>query len=153
MKAARNQNTFRAAFRNLRSSRFFMDPSEAYDIRSWPRRDEKKRRRVEAANDGLIRRYGLPPETAQALSEGIYRRTTKLPPGRAMPAKVPFVRTATSDSLVPARSTGAMKGFLETESSAKTGRAFPCPRFPRPFHIGRLGQADVAFCQTTARRS
>jgi hypothetical protein len=37
------------------------------------RRDEDKRRRVEAAVEELRRRYGLPPGTAQVLSEEIYR--------------------------------------------------------------------------------
>jgi hypothetical protein len=50
-----------------------MDPSEACDFNSRRRRDEQKRRRVEAAIEGLIRRDALPPHTAQALSEGIYR--------------------------------------------------------------------------------
>ena len=50
-----------------------MDPSEAYDFfNSRRRRDDKKRQHVEAAVEVLIRRYGLPPETAQVLSEGIY---------------------------------------------------------------------------------
>lgn len=50
-----------------------MDPSEACDFNSRRRRDEQKRRCVEAAIEGLIRRDALPPHTAQALSEGIYR--------------------------------------------------------------------------------
>jgi hypothetical protein len=50
-----------------------MDPSEASDFNNRRRRDEQKRRRVEAAIEGLIRRDALPPHTAQALSEGIYR--------------------------------------------------------------------------------
>jgi hypothetical protein len=50
-----------------------MDPSEARDFNSRRRRDEQKRRRVEAAIEGLIRRDALPPHTAQAMSEGIYR--------------------------------------------------------------------------------
>jgi hypothetical protein len=48
-----------------------MVPSEAYDFSNWPRRDEKKRRRVEAAVKRLIRVYGLRPDTAQTLSDGI----------------------------------------------------------------------------------
>jgi hypothetical protein len=48
-----------------------MDPSEADDSRSLPRRDEEKRRHVEAAVEGLIRRYGLLSEKARALNEGI----------------------------------------------------------------------------------
>jgi hypothetical protein len=50
-----------------------MDPSEAYEfINSRRRRDEKKRHHVETAVEGLISRYGLLPETAHALNEGIY---------------------------------------------------------------------------------
>ena len=49
-----------------------MDPSEAYDFNSRRRRDEHKRRRVEAAVERLIRAFGLPPETGEALSEGVY---------------------------------------------------------------------------------
>jgi hypothetical protein len=44
-----------------------MDPSEAYDFfNSRRRRDEKRRRPVEAAVEGLIRHYGLLPEKARA---------------------------------------------------------------------------------------
>jgi hypothetical protein len=50
-----------------------MDPSEACGFfNSRRRRDGEKRQHVEAAVEVLIRRYGLPPETAQVLSEGIY---------------------------------------------------------------------------------
>ncbi len=50
-----------------------MDPSETYDFfNSRRRRDEEKRHHVEAAVEGLIRRYGLLPEKAHALNEGIY---------------------------------------------------------------------------------
>jgi PHD/YefM family antitoxin component YafN of YafNO toxin-antitoxin module len=50
-----------------------MDSSEACDFfNSRRRRDEKKRHHVEAAVEGLIRRYGLLPEKAHALNEGIY---------------------------------------------------------------------------------
>jgi hypothetical protein len=52
---------------------FVMDSSESYDSdRSSRRRDQDKRRRVEAAVEGPIRRYGLSPKTGQVLSEGIY---------------------------------------------------------------------------------
>jgi hypothetical protein len=50
-----------------------MDPSEGYYFNSRPRRYEEKRRRVEAAVEGLVRRYGLARDTAQALSQWIYR--------------------------------------------------------------------------------
>jgi hypothetical protein len=50
-----------------------MDPSGAYGFNSRRRRDDEKRRRVEAAVERLMRRYRLPPRTAQALSDGIYR--------------------------------------------------------------------------------
>jgi hypothetical protein len=55
-----------------------MDPSEAGDFKGRRRRDEQKRRRVEAAVEGLIRRDGLPPDTAKALSGGIYGRYRNL---------------------------------------------------------------------------
>ena len=48
-----------------------MDHSEACDFSSRRRRDDAKRRRVEAAVDGLVRRYGLPLDAALILSEGI----------------------------------------------------------------------------------
>jgi hypothetical protein len=50
-----------------------MDPSEACNLNSRQRRNDAKRRRVETAAEGLIRRYGLPSNLAQALSEWIYR--------------------------------------------------------------------------------
>ena len=49
-----------------------MNPSQAYDFNSRRRRDEHKRRRVEAAVERLIRAFGLPPESGEALSEGVY---------------------------------------------------------------------------------
>ena len=50
-----------------------MGPSESYDfVNSRRRRDDKKRHHVEAAVEGLFRRYGLLPEKANVLSEGIY---------------------------------------------------------------------------------
>jgi hypothetical protein len=50
-----------------------MDSSEPYDSnRRSRRRDDAKRRRVEAAVEKLIRRYGLSPKTGQELSDGIY---------------------------------------------------------------------------------
>ena len=49
-----------------------MDHSEACKNNSRRRRDDAKRRRVEAAVGGLVGRYGLPPDAAQTLSEGIY---------------------------------------------------------------------------------
>ena len=57
-------------------------------------------------------------------------RTAKLPPGRAMPARLPLIRTARPDLPVPTRSTGCNEGFLETETSTKTGAGFP-PVFAR----------------------
>ena len=50
-----------------------MDPSERHDFSGRPRRYDAKRRRVEAAVEGLICRYGLPSDAAGALSEWIYR--------------------------------------------------------------------------------
>ena len=50
-----------------------MDRSGVYDFNSRRRRDDEKRRRVEAAVERLMRRYRLPPRTAQALSEWIYK--------------------------------------------------------------------------------
>jgi len=51
-----------------------MDRSGAYDFNSRRRRrDHEKRRRVDAAVERLMRRYRLPPRTAQALSEWIYK--------------------------------------------------------------------------------
>ena len=50
-----------------------MDPTEVCDFNSRRRRYEEKRRRVEGAVEGLICRYGLPSDTARALSEWIYR--------------------------------------------------------------------------------
>jgi hypothetical protein len=55
-----------------------MDHSEACDFSSRRRRDDAKRRRVEAAVDGLVRRYGLPLDAALTLSEGIYGLYRKL---------------------------------------------------------------------------
>jgi uncharacterized protein (DUF2267 family) len=49
-----------------------MDHSEACDFNSRRRRDDAKRRRVETAVEGLVRRYGLPPDSTQTLSEEIY---------------------------------------------------------------------------------
>ena len=49
-----------------------MDHSEACDFNSRRRRDDAKRRRVETAVEGLVRRYRLPPDRAQPLSEEIY---------------------------------------------------------------------------------
>jgi hypothetical protein len=49
-----------------------MDRSGAYDFNGRRRRDDEKRRRVEAAVEGLIPRYGLTPQIAQELSDGIY---------------------------------------------------------------------------------
>ena len=49
-----------------------MDHSEACNFNSRRRRDDAKRRRVEAAVGGLVGHYGLPPDAAQTLSEGIY---------------------------------------------------------------------------------
>jgi hypothetical protein len=49
-----------------------VDHSEARDFNNRPRRYEKERRSVEAAVEGMVRRYGLLPEMARALSEGIY---------------------------------------------------------------------------------
>ena len=50
-----------------------MDRSGAYEFNSRRRRRDEKRRRVEAAVEGLARRYGLASETEQALSDWIYR--------------------------------------------------------------------------------
>jgi hypothetical protein len=50
-----------------------MDSRESCDSNRWSRRrDDAKRRRVEAAVEKLIRRYGLSPKTGQELSDGIY---------------------------------------------------------------------------------
>ena len=56
-----------------------MDSSEAYDFNSRPRRNDANRRRVEAAVEGLVRRYGLPSDRARALNEWIYRLYRILP--------------------------------------------------------------------------
>jgi hypothetical protein len=50
-----------------------MDHSEARDFKSRFRRYDAKRRRVEAAVEGLVHRYGLPSDTARALNDWIYR--------------------------------------------------------------------------------
>jgi hypothetical protein len=50
-----------------------MDHSEESDSNSRFRRNDAKRRRVEAAVAGLVRRYGLPSNTARALNDWIYR--------------------------------------------------------------------------------
>jgi hypothetical protein len=49
-----------------------MDHSEACNFNSRRRRDDAKRRRVEAAVGGLVGHYELPPDAARTLSEGIY---------------------------------------------------------------------------------
>jgi hypothetical protein len=50
-----------------------MDSSESCDSNRWSRRrDEAKRRRVEAVVENLIRIYRLSPEAGQVLSGGIY---------------------------------------------------------------------------------
>jgi hypothetical protein len=53
--------------------RMVVDHSEACDFNSRRRRNDAKRRRVEAAVERLARRHGLPSDTARALSEWIYR--------------------------------------------------------------------------------
>jgi hypothetical protein len=55
-----------------------MDHSEACDFNSRRRRDDAKRRRVETAVEGLVRRYALPPDRAQTLSDEIYGRYRNL---------------------------------------------------------------------------
>src|ERR1700685_3479461 len=65
-------------------------------------------------------------------------RTAKRPPGRAMPERLPLIRTAAADSPVPARSTRCSEGFLATAISAKTGAGFPLPRFPGALSRRRL---------------
>lgn len=49
-----------------------MDPSQPHKFNGRRRRDEEKRRHVEAAVEGLICRDGLAPDRARALSERIY---------------------------------------------------------------------------------
>jgi hypothetical protein len=47
--------------------------TEANQVEDWPRRDEEKRQRLEAALQLFVARYGLPLEAVRRLSDAIYR--------------------------------------------------------------------------------
>ena len=65
-----------------------MDRSGAYEFKSARQHAEEKRRRVDAAVQALAHRYGLPPEAAQAMSDGIRERYGDLVAQKLLDAQI-----------------------------------------------------------------
>jgi hypothetical protein len=120
---------------------FTMDSFESYNANREARRDDDVRRRgVEASVERLIRRYGLSPDGAQSLSDGIYdlyrdlvaqksldEQFRKYSKARHRAEQALAVRTANasdceSEYVADAREFAAHMIHLETLEKRKLGR-------------------------------